>query len=410
MRVGARPVLASFLGGLLLAVAASGFFPFAAAADVEREMATGVNIPGGDIASGALQVPDPGLCRQACDQNSQCLAWTFVKPGIQGAQAMCWLKGTIGQSQRDPNTISGVKPNSGGPAPGASRVENMMSLGYDLPGADIASFTLPRGDPSLCQQACDGRGDCRSWTFVKPGAQGPQAICFLKGGVPTPVANDNVISGLRLAALPPPPPPGGGGGSGGGGGAPEWGVWASASGGRWSDPCAIQYNAAQVPGNRYDGNPGYRRVRTRPNQREADLDIDHFGRYHRDQPDGVVKMTPCEADQVDGGGGGRGGGPGGGGPGGQNPYAQWMTGNFNSSFGAMTLSPGGGTYPNYGRIQVTAIEGAMMTGIWVQADGQRCADGQIWGRLRFTFTASGFTGSWGRCEGGLNEAWNGTRQ
>ena len=73
----------------------------------------------------------------------------------------------------------------------------------------------------------------------------------------------------------------------------DWGVWASAAGGQWSDPCAIQYAAAQVEGNRYDGNPGYRRVRTRATQPEADLDIDHFGRYHRDQPDGVVKLTSC---------------------------------------------------------------------------------------------------------------------
>ena len=85
----------------------------------------------------------------------------------------------------------------------------------------------------------------------------------------------------------------------------EWGVWASAAGGQWSDPCAIQYAAAQVAGNRYDGNPGYRRVRTRATQPEADLDIDHFGRYHRDQPDGVVKMTSCS-----GGGNGAAGGAG----------------------------------------------------------------------------------------------------
>jgi hypothetical protein len=78
----------------------------------------------------------------------------------------------------------------------------------------------------------------------------------------------------------------------------EWGVWASAAGGNFSDPCAIQYVGAQVEGNRYDANPSYVRVRTRATQPEADLDIDHFGRYHRDQPDGVVKMTPCEADEV----------------------------------------------------------------------------------------------------------------
>ena len=90
-------------------------------------------------------------------------------------------------------------------------------------------------------------------------------------------------------------------------------------------------------------------------------------------------------------------------------FGSWMTGNFSSDFGAMTLKPTGGTYPNYGTIEVTAIEGATMTGIWQQADGQRCADGRIWGRLRLTFNAAGFTGNWGTCEGGLNGTWNGTR-
>ena len=89
-----------------------------------------------------------------------------------------------------------------------------------------------------------------------------------------------------------------------------WGVWASAAGGDFSDPCAINYVAAQVEGNRYDGHPAYVRVRTRATQPDADLDIDQFGRYHRDQPDGVVKMTSCETDD-NGTSAGSGTGPGG---------------------------------------------------------------------------------------------------
>lgn len=106
------------------------------------------------------------------------------------------------------------------------------------------------------------------------------------------------MSGLSrrpVTAQPPPPPPPPGAGAA----TPGWGVWASASGGRWEDPCAIQYNAAQLAGNRYDGDPGYRRVRTRATQPEADLDIDHFGRYNRDQPDGVVKLRSCEGGRGD---------------------------------------------------------------------------------------------------------------
>ncbi len=341
MRLSLVSCLLGFSTGVLIAAAAVGVPPLNPAfAEVEHDMANGVNIPGGDIASFALPAPDPGLCRQACDQNNACRGWTFVKPGVQAAQAMCWLKGSIGQGTRDPNTISGLKPNSGGLQPGSARVENYMSLGYNLPGGDLNSFPMPQGDPAQCQSACDTRGDCRAWSFVKPGVQRREAVCWLKGSVPGAVADDNVISGLRRAVASAPPfvgSPGYHGGANPGHAGPgAWGVWASASGGHWEDPCAIQYVAAQILGNRYDGAYGYRRVRTRDSQQEADLDIDHFGRYHRDQPDGVVKMTSCEGTGTGNGDNGNAGNGG-------------ATGNFagtysNGQGGTITISGGGGSW------------------------------------------------------------------
>jgi hypothetical protein len=97
------------------------------------------------------------------------------------------------------------------------------------------------------------------------------------------------------------------GAAGAAGGEGNWGVWAYHVGGGWDDPCAIQYVGAQIPGNRYDANPDYRRVRTRQTQQDADLDIDQFGHYHRDQPDGVVKMRSCEGGGDAAAGGGTGG-------------------------------------------------------------------------------------------------------
>lgn len=59
---------------------------------------------------------------------------------------------------------------------------------------------------------------------------------------------------------------------------------------------------------RYATDVNYRLVRTRPGQREADLDIHEFSLFHKDQPDGVVKLIPCNpGTQVTGGGGGGGG-------------------------------------------------------------------------------------------------------
>ncbi|MES2444362.1 MAG: hypothetical protein V4574_16160 [Pseudomonadota bacterium] len=94
------------------------------------------------------------------------------------------------------------------------------------------------------------------------------------------------------------------------------------------------------------------------------------------------------------------------------PYSAWMTGRFNSSSGMMTLSPGGGNYEQYGgTLAVTAINGATMEGTWRQtASGGQCPDGSHRGRFSFTFTATGFTGSWSYCDAAPNKGgWNGTR-
>ena len=51
--------------------------------------------PGGDYHNFVLTKPQPNECRKACKSDAQCLAYTYVKPGVQGAQARCWLKNTV---------------------------------------------------------------------------------------------------------------------------------------------------------------------------------------------------------------------------------------------------------------------------------------------------------------------------
>lgn len=95
------------------------------------------------------------------------------------------------------------------------------------------------------------------------------------------------------------------------------------------------------------------------------------------------------------------------------PYSAWMTGTFSSSFGTMRLSPGGGSYDqNGGTLAVTKISGATMEGTWRQTgSGGQCPDGSNRGRFSFTFTATGFTGSWSYCDAPPDKGgWNGTRQ
>jgi len=69
----------------------------------------GINRPGSDIAGLYLNQADPALCQDACMKDQRCKAWTYVKPGIQGPQARCWLKHSVPNPVKDNNSVSGVK-------------------------------------------------------------------------------------------------------------------------------------------------------------------------------------------------------------------------------------------------------------------------------------------------------------
>jgi len=69
------------------------------------EMRDGIDFPGGDL----YRVTGPELCKRLCDLEPQCRAWTYVKPGVQGPQGVCWLKRSVSQPVQNPSCISGVK-------------------------------------------------------------------------------------------------------------------------------------------------------------------------------------------------------------------------------------------------------------------------------------------------------------
>lgn len=75
-----------------------------------------------------------------------------------------------------------------------------MEEGVNLPGMDYRNFELPSADPDLCRRACVSEDRCRSYTYVKPGEQGPKARCWLKYGIPQPERNACCISGTRQRA------------------------------------------------------------------------------------------------------------------------------------------------------------------------------------------------------------------
>ncbi len=74
-------------------------------ADMEYE----IDRPGSDYRNFDLEQADPAICQKACSKEAKCKAWTYVKPGIQGPKARCWLKHSVPKATPSQFCISGVK-------------------------------------------------------------------------------------------------------------------------------------------------------------------------------------------------------------------------------------------------------------------------------------------------------------
>ena len=68
----------------------------------------GVDRPGQDYRNFSLSEANPMICRNTCARESQCRAWTYVRPGVQGASARCWLKNRIPERRNSTCCTSGV--------------------------------------------------------------------------------------------------------------------------------------------------------------------------------------------------------------------------------------------------------------------------------------------------------------
>jgi hypothetical protein len=64
---------------------------------------------GGDYRSFELPSDPTGLaCKSACEAESRCRAWTYLRPGYGGPTAHCSLKDKVKPPRRRPCCISGV--------------------------------------------------------------------------------------------------------------------------------------------------------------------------------------------------------------------------------------------------------------------------------------------------------------
>jgi hypothetical protein len=64
---------------------------------------------GNDYRNIIMDIPDPELCRSECEKDPKCRAFTYVKPGVQGPKARCWLKDRVPAPSANSSCISGVK-------------------------------------------------------------------------------------------------------------------------------------------------------------------------------------------------------------------------------------------------------------------------------------------------------------
>ncbi|TFF27822.1 apple domain-containing protein [Jiella endophytica] len=179
----------------ILVTLVSLMFVIFTAAGVSRaaqEFEENVDRPGGDFRPFVeLNDPAPGTfggpvdnCRSLCERDGACRAWTFVRKGVQGPKARCWLKNTI------PGAVANGCCTSGVPA-------RSLEPGLDRPGGDYKNFDLPSASADLCSRACNSENrTCKAWTFVRAGIQGPQPRCWLKTSVPPAVVNGCCTSGV----------------------------------------------------------------------------------------------------------------------------------------------------------------------------------------------------------------------
>ena len=66
----------------------------------------------------------------------------------------------------------------------------------DRVGEDYVGYNMANLQPDFCQQSCIDDRQCRAWTYVRPGTQGPQARCFLKKQVPALTQANCCVSGV----------------------------------------------------------------------------------------------------------------------------------------------------------------------------------------------------------------------
>lgn len=77
-------------------------------------------------------------------------------------------------------------------------------IGFDRPGGDYAHTSVLTRDPSDCALLCERDKRCRAWSFNFPRDPQIGGTCWLKSTLPSRVADNCCVSGVRGAGVVEP--------------------------------------------------------------------------------------------------------------------------------------------------------------------------------------------------------------
>jgi len=83
-------------------------------------------------------------------------------------------------------------------APSATMAMGPREEDTDRFGSDYKSFAVETGHTETCENACSGEERCLAWTYVKPGLQGPQPLCYLKTVAPVARRDVCCVSSVKI--------------------------------------------------------------------------------------------------------------------------------------------------------------------------------------------------------------------
>ena len=78
----------------------------------------------------------------------------------------------------------------------ATPVDEAPQFGLNMPGQDYSLLVMKENRWELCRRACKDETQCRAWTFVNTGVQGPVPYCWLKQGSSPGHYDPNTVSGI----------------------------------------------------------------------------------------------------------------------------------------------------------------------------------------------------------------------